>query len=125
MKPFNQFLLLISFLYFSLNGCKSKQGNIEDLKVILENQKDKSTVQLGVEGSDITELYFLRNDAMHPRLLYIKTGNDEQVEMFRKFWTVNNFSTTYHKDNGVFMVRYKNSIDSAVLFSKYYFFSKA
>jgi hypothetical protein len=106
----------------ALNGCNSNKGDIKDLKGILEKQKDKTTVQVKAEGSDFTELYFLRNDALHPRLLYIKTGNEIQIDSIQKFWKTNNFSTAYIKDTGIYWVKYRNSLDSAVLFSKYYLY---
>jgi hypothetical protein len=124
MKSPKSFTLILALILILLNGCKSnKEGDIQDLKGILEKQKDKTTVQLKVEGSDAPELYFLRNDAMHPRLLYLKTGNDSLVKNLQKFWKVNNFSTSYYKDTGILWAKYKNSLDSAVLFSKFYLYN--
>jgi len=122
MKSFKLFLPVVCLVCLSLFSCENNTGSINDLKGVLENQKDKSTVQVGLEGSDYKELYFLRNDALHPRILYIKISNDVIVPELEKFWEVNHFNTTYHKDNGIFIVRYKNSIDSAVLFSKQYLY---
>jgi hypothetical protein len=122
MKSFKLFLLVPSLISLSFSSCENNSGSINDLKGVLEKQKDKSTVQVGVEGSDYKELYFLRNDALHPRILYIKISNDVIVPQIEKFWDLNHFSTTYHKDNGIFIVRYKNSLDSAVLFTKQYLY---
>jgi hypothetical protein len=121
MKLLNLFILLM--VLFSFGACKNnKEESIQDLKGILENQKDKSTVQLKVEGSENTEISFLRNDALHPRILFIRTGDEMEVAQLQQFWKINNFSTSYYKDQGIFLARYRNSIDSAVLFSKYYLY---
>jgi hypothetical protein len=122
MKSLKSFLPMLALALVSLNGCKSNKGDIQDLKGILEKQKDKTTVQVKVEGSDFTELYFLRNDALQPRMLYIKIGNDVQVDSLREFWRGSSFSTSYHKDNGVYWVKFRNNLDSAVIFSKYYLY---
>ena len=127
MKAFNPILLVVAgIILITIIGCNNKnikEGSIEDLKALLQTQKDSTNIILSIEGLDFGLIHYTRLDRQG-KLSIIHFDRELNSKLNLSLGEDSLKSKSYTTGDSLkFDLTYdSNNVDPAVRLSKYYLF---